>query len=270
MPHAALCIVAHNDLWRVAHPVTRIDESPDEVNIFASGEILIAAINCTECRCSAYENSCWYVGHTASGPNWTWQMPHVERARAGPVWCTYIVAYPWCHDVSAGVDIGDASRKPVRVDSRHNIGIDKSDDVGADRRQSGVSGSPRAAPVRAPNVGVFDGRGGMVVDDKAANAMWHLGSVHRRTKGRYDDGDPIIQGYSGGVSVVSNRVADAGIEKASDEWSWHTRATECGSNAFTASWCYPVDRQRRPTDDPIANDVGGWVHLHPDGGCSRG
>ena len=108
------------------------------------------------------------------------------------MWCTHIVTYPWRHNISAGVDIGDASRKPVRVDCRHNIGIDKSDDLGVDRRQAGVAGGTWATPVRAPNVGMFDGRGGVVVDDKAANAVWHLRSVHRRTKGRYDDGDPII------------------------------------------------------------------------------
>ena len=80
LPNAALCVVCHNDLGCVAHPVTRIGESPDEVNIFAGGEILIAAINCTDSRCSAYENSSWYVGHTTSGSNWTWQVPHVERS----------------------------------------------------------------------------------------------------------------------------------------------------------------------------------------------
>ena len=79
-PYAALCIVPHNDLGRVSHPVTRIGESPDQVNVLAGGEILVAATNRTDSRRAAYENSCWYVGHTASGPNWTWQVPHVERS----------------------------------------------------------------------------------------------------------------------------------------------------------------------------------------------
>ena len=81
-PYAALCVVPHNDLGRVAHPVTRVGESPDEINVLAGGQFFIAATNRADSRRAAYENSCWHVGHPASGPNRTRQVPHVERARA--------------------------------------------------------------------------------------------------------------------------------------------------------------------------------------------
>ena len=158
------------------------------------------------------------------------------------MWGAHIVTYPWRHNISAGVDIGDASHKPVRVDCRRNIGIDKSHDLGVDRRQASVAGGTGTSPVTAPDIGVLDGRGGVVVDDKTADAVWHLRSVHRRTQGWGDDGDPIRQGCSVGASIASSGVKNAGIDKASDERRGRARTAEGGSNALTASWCDSVDR----------------------------